>query len=263
VTFSGRSLRAFMLGGCLAALMALWGCAGSLFTSRPLPEMTPDVLLEKIGENAGRLKTFEGRGTFTIASDEGAFRGEIRIVTRRPDSLWFKLEGPFGIDMLTARVTDGRFAFYSPWMKASTRDSLSPSEFRRMLPAGLDSLGVLTGLLGVPELNRNRLDSARSVSRGKGHYVLNLGSSESFWVEPRGPVISRWEKRDGEGKTVWLYEADLFRNSGEVRLPRRIRFTESEKRELVLYYEDMKINQPLKRGWSDVRLPKGAKTSTL
>ena len=263
MTFFRRFLHILWLAGCFHALLLLCGCAGSMFHMKPLPEMTPETLLEKIGEHAGRLKTFQGKGVFTLASDAGAFRGEIRIVTRRPDSLWFKLEGPLGIDMVTARFAGGRFAFYSPWMKNVIRDSLSQMDFRRLLPAGLDSLDVLTGLLGMPELKAGDLDSARSVSRGKGHYVLNFGSSESLWVEPKGPVITRWEKRDGEGKTVWLYEADLFRNSGDVRLPKRIRFTESETREMVLYYEDIKINLPLKRGWSDVHLPKGAETKTL
>jgi hypothetical protein len=263
VIFPRRFLRTLPPAVCFHALLLFCGCAASLFNSKPLPEMTPGTLLEQIGEHTGRLKTFQGRGIFTVASDAGAFRGEISIVTRRPDSLWFKLEGPLGIDLVTARFAGGRFAFYSPWIKNSFRDSLSQMDFRRLLPAGLDSLDVLTGLLGMPELKSGSLDSARSVSREKGHYVLNVGSSESIWVEPRGPVITRWEKRDGEGKTVWLYEADMFRNCGDVRLPKRIRFIESEAREMVLYYEDIRINKPLKRGWSDVRLPKGAEIRTL
>lgn len=245
------------------ALLLLCGCAGTLFRAKPLPDMTPGMLVKTVGEHAGRLRTFQGRGWFSVVSDEGTIRGEITLATRRPDSLWFKLEGPLGIDLITARFAGGRFAYFSPWMKAAMRDSLSPVDFQRLLPEGLDSLDVLTGFFGMPELKTGPADSLRWVSRDKGHYVLNVGSSESLWIEPRGPVITRWEKRDGEGKTVWLYEADLFKNGGDVWIPRRIHFSESDTREMVLYYEEIKINQPLKRGWSDVRLPKGAEATTL
>jgi hypothetical protein len=255
--------RIFRLIGCLSAPAWICGCAGALFTSKPLPEMTSAALLQKINEHSGRLETFQGSGLFTMVSDQGSFRGGIRVITRSPDSLWLKLEGPLGIDLVTARMADGHFAFYSPWMTDSVLNSLDRKTFSRMLPIGLDSMDVLTGLLGLPRLNPGLLDSAGAVSMRKGHYVLNIGSSVSLWVEPRGPVISRWEKRDGEGKILWLYEAELFKSGHDVRLPKRIRFTESERRELILDYEDMKINQPLKRGWSDVRIPKGAKIQTL
>ena len=259
-----RDLPRVSAGICgVPVLLLLCGCAGTLFRGKPLPDMTSKMLVKTVGEHAGRLRTFQGRGWFSVVSDGGTIRGEITLATRRPDSLWFKLEGPLGIDLITARFAGGRFAYFSPWMKSTMRDSLSLPDFQRLLPEGLDSLDVLNGFFGMPELKTGPDDSLRWVSREKGHYVLDVGSSESLWIEPRGPVVTRWEKRDGEGKTIWLYEADQFKNSGDVWVPRWIHFTESDTREMVLYYEEIKINQPLKKGWSDVRLPKGAEASTL
>lgn len=251
----------FLRAGRVPVFLLLCGCAGTLFHAGPLPEISPEMLAKTVGEHAGRLRTFQGRGWFTVVSDEGVLRGEITLATRRPDSLWFKLEGPLGIDLITARLTSGRFAYFSPWMKNTMRDSLSRADFSRLLPAGLDSLDVLAGFFGMPELKPGPADTLQWVSRDGKHYVLNMGPSESLWIEPRGPVITRWEKRDDEGKTVWLYQADQFKNAGEVWIPRRIRFTESGSREMILYYEQIKVNQPLKRGWCDVRLPESAGTA--
>jgi hypothetical protein len=87
----------------IPVLLLLCGCAGTIFHAGPLPEISPDMLAKTVGEHAGRLRTFQGRGGFTVVSDEGILRGEITLATRRPDSLWFKLEGPLGIDLITAR----------------------------------------------------------------------------------------------------------------------------------------------------------------
>ncbi|MBN2202365.1 hypothetical protein JW777_10455, partial [bacterium] len=84
----------------------------------------------------------------------------------------------------------------------------------------------------------------------------------------KGPVVRRWEKRNPSGDVAWAYEADQFHTSKGVRLPRRIRFSQEisgpgTAGEVVLYYELIQTNQPLKKGWCDVRLPKNAESRTL
>jgi hypothetical protein len=263
MTFVRRILSALRCAGIPIVLAMISGCAGSIFSRKLLPEIAPELLLRQVREHANRLQTFQGRGIFTVASDEGAFQGEIRVAAKKPDSLWIKLEGPLGIDLVTARFAGGRFSYYSPWMKNAVRDSLSCLDFRQILPLGLDSLDVMTGLFGMPVLQDGMADSLRSVSKGRKHYVLNFGTYESLWIEPKGPVITHWEKRDQVGKTVWLYEAKQFTTGDSVRIPRMVRFVESETREVILYYEEIRTNQPLKRGWCDVRIHKGAEASTL
>jgi hypothetical protein len=249
--------------GILTALAMLSGCAGSFFSRQPLPEVPPKVLLEQVRDHANRLRTFQGRGMFTVASGENAFRGTIRVLAKKPDSLWVKLEGPLGIDLVTARFTDGRVFYFSPWIKDAIRDSLSRTDFGKILPLGLDSLDVMNGLFGMPIPPDSTAEPFLSMSKERRHYVLNLGGSESLWIEPQGPVITHWEKRDGGGRTVWLYEAGQFTTEDSMRVPRRVRFSGSNDQELILFYEELKTNQPLKKGWCNVRIPNSSETPAL
>lgn len=258
-----RIASAFGCIGILIALAMLSGCAGPFFSRQPLPEVPPKILLEQVRDHAGRLRTFQGRGMFTIASGENAFRGTIRVLAKKPDSLWVKLEGPLGIDLVTARFAGGRVSYYSPWMKDAIRDSLSRKDFGTILPLGLDSLDVMNGLFGMPIPPDGAADSLLSVSKERRHYVLNFDGNESLWIEPRGPVITHWEKRDGGGRTVWLYEAKQFTTEDSMRVPRMVRFSDSNAQELILFYEEFRTNQPLKKGWCNVRIPKSSETPAL
>ncbi len=252
-----------------ACVWMLSGCAGSLTGRRSAPPMAPDDLLALVRKHAERLETFQGRGWFTVFSDQGSFRGEIRIAARPPDSIWIKLEGPLGIDLVTASFASGRAVYYSPWMKADTSDSSGARRsFAGLFPTGLDSLTVMSALFGLPVPPADGPDSLRSMTSEKGRYVLRVGPDQSLWVETKGPVVRRWEKRQSSGDVAWAYEADQFHTSGGVRLPRRIRFIQEASGpgtagEVVLYYELIQTNQPLKKGWCDVRLPKNAESRPL
>jgi hypothetical protein len=250
-------------------ILLLSGCAGSLFNAKSLPPIAPEALLDLMKRHAERLETFQGRGQFTVYSDQGSFRGGIRVAAHPPDSIWIKLEGPLGIDLVTASIASGRLLYFSPWMKADTSDSSAgrPS-FPGLFPTGLDSLTALSALFGLPVPTPDGPDSLRSLSSEKGRYVLRVGPDQSLWVETKGPVVSRWEKRGPSGDVAWTYEADQFQSSRGIRLPRRIRFSQeapgqAASGEVVLFYEYVQTNQPLKKGWCDVPIPKTVENRAL
>lgn len=241
--------------GLAGLALFLSGCAGFTGSARPVPAEAPAELLRRVRAHAGRLETFEGRGAFAVVSEEGAFRGGIRAAARRPDSLWIKLEGPFGVDLATARLAGGRFLLYSPWLRDAVRDSADGADLARFLPLGLDSADVVSGVFGAPVPRPGMEDSVRAVSREKGRTVLWIGPGESLRIEPDGPVVSRWERRNAQGDPVWTYEARRYKTRGGLRLPREIRFSGDGGREVIVLWEDVRTNQPLRKGWCDVRIP--------
>jgi hypothetical protein len=242
---------------------AFTGCAGFMASKKPLPDVSAADLLRRVGEHSHRIETIEGVGSFSMLSGMGGMRGQIKVVARLPDSLWLRLEGPMGVDLVTARFAGGRIRYFSPWMPEAKADSSVKPALRAMLPAGLDSLDALLGLFGMPGLAKIQADSIRSLSKDDGRYVLRFSVGESLWIDPEGPVVSRWEKRNANGELVWSYAADRYFSSGGVRIPRTIQFRAGEDREFQLYYDEIKTNHRLKKGWCDVRTPKGADAASL
>ena len=245
-------------------ILFIVGCAGSSFLRRPLPDASFDSLVSGLQEHALRLRTYEGRGQMMAVSSDGGFRGTVRIVGKLPDSLWIKVEGPLGIDVMRGVFGRGRVVLYYPRENVAYEGSMCRMQESGFIPMNLPDQDVMLGMLGlvVPE---TILDGAvLSDSSDSRRYYFRLEGDEEVWIEPKGPVVARWEKRNGEGELLWDWEGEDFRKRGGVRLPRVVRMTRYQPRERVtFFYEAIKVNGRMRSGWFDIQIPEGVETIAL
>ena len=200
----------------------------------------------------------------TVVSPMGSFRGAMRVSARIPDSLWVKVEGPLGIDMMTARFVGDRVLLYSPLENVVYEGSVQGMRERNVLPLDMGSSDLVLGIVGLLVPEGSALDSGAFLSADKKTYRLHLGNGDDIWVEPKGPVVTRWEITDVDGETLWVWEGkDFWKRSG-VRLPRMVRITETNpKQRVTFFFEVMKTNRPLENGWCRVHIPEGVETIEL
>jgi hypothetical protein len=228
------------------------GCGGLFRPQLPLPGINPDILVNQIQKHASQLRTFQGRARVTVVSSEGSFGGLMRVAAKPPDSLWLKLEGPLGIDIGTARFSGKDVLFYNPWDNVAYEGSVQKMRRAQILPLIMNHSGLVLGLL-VP-----MLDSLQNLSTDGKRYVLGFGNGELIWAEPKGPVVTKWERRDFNGEIQWMWEGERFQSKKGIRLPRIIRVTGyNPKQRITLFYENIKANRPLKRGWCKIKIPEG------
>lgn len=248
----------------LTILVLFVHCAGPFRSAPPPLLMNPDTLIEDIENHASKLQTFEGRATFSVVSIEGAYRGSMKLSVKMPDSLWMKLEGPLGVDYITGRFTGERALLYSPWEKAVYEGSYQQMRALALIPLDMGFADMALGLLGllVPDgVGNDSLFSLRTDSR---RYILNLGYGERIWIEPQGPVVTRWEKKDENGEMLWIWEAKEFRKNKGIRFPKIIRMTSYQpKQRITLVYERIKANRPMRDGWCHIKIPEGVENIEL
>ena len=255
-----RSMDAAKISFAVAVLF-LAGCAGLFRSSRSLPDVPGNELLRRIQDHTGRLETFQGIARMTVATSEASFAGTFSVSVKAPDSLWIKIEGPLGIDMLTLAVGGDRILMYSPWQQAAFRGSLGKVRKSGMLPVDLDSSDVVFGFLGLWNPKPETADSVLSVRSENGQYVLAFASGGEVWIEPKGPVVKRWIKKDGNGETEWIWEGEAYRRRDDLWLPAIVRiFRPTPRQRITLQYESMSANNSMKSSWFDVRIPEGVQT---
>jgi len=239
-------------------------CSAPFFSRRQLAPTRPDVLIKSIEDHAAKLRTFQGWSTMMIESTEGGFRGSMRLSVKMPDSLWIKMEGPLGMDVVEGRFGGENALFVIPAEKRAYRGSIRNMQERGILPLDLASPEMLQGILGLPVPYPAVYDSLPSLTIDSRKYILNMGYGERIWIEPKGPVVTRWEKRDANGEMLWLWEGREFRKRKGIRLPQVIRMTDYQYRQRVtLVYETARPNRPMKNGWFVVRIPEGVETIEL
>jgi len=76
-------------------------------------ELLPsERLINKLEANRRKIKNFEGIGVFEIESDQYSNSANFQIVMQKPDSIYFSVLGPFGIELAQALVTKDDYVFY-------------------------------------------------------------------------------------------------------------------------------------------------------
>ena len=258
------SKRIFSVSLLLFLLLFLSGCAGLIGSRKPLSEISPVHLLQQIKDHMSRLDTFQGHAVITILSKEGTFKGTLRVIMKNPDSLWFKIEGPLGIDMATGSFGDGYVQYYSPWEKANYVGTLQRFRESGLLPVEMGDTDLIKGILGFFIPTEELLDSSATVDIQNRSYVLSLGDGETVWIDSRGPVVSRWEKKDFDNEMIWEWECKEFAKKKGIRFPVIIQMTNYQpKQRLTIYYETVKANRSLKNDWCKIKIPEGVETIEL
>ena len=245
-------------------LTLISGCTAPFISNKPLTPVHPSLLVHDVENHAAKLQTFQGRTMMTIESAEGAFRGSMRFSVKLPDSLWLKMEGPLGIDMAVGRFGGDNALFFIPAENLVYKGTIQSMQENGILPFDFASSDMLQGIFGLPIPYTPGNDSLLSVTIESRKYILNLGYGEKIWIEPRGPMVTRWEKRDTNGELQWTWEGREFRKRKGIFFPQVIRMTNSQPRQrLTLVYETVKPNRSMKNGWFDIRLPEGVETIEL
>ena len=245
-------------------MVFLVGCGTPFRSRKPLPVIKPDVLVLKIKDHASRLRTFDGRGMLTMVSSEGGFTGAMSVSVKLPDSLFIKVEGPLGIDVMKGRFAGGRVLLYYPRENVAYEGSAQAMQESGLLPLYMDYSDIILGVLGLLVPDEAGLNSLNSYSTERRKYVFRFENGEDVWVEPKGPVVTRWEKKDGNGEKLWIWEGKNYKKRGGIRLPKRIQITSYQPKEGVyLFYETVKTNRPMKNGWCTLRIPKGVEIVAL
>ncbi len=251
---------------CIILLCPLFlgGCAGLFRSSASLRPIPSDVLVQRLHRHAGKLQTFIGEGRVTVVTTEGGFRGGLGITSQLPDSLFMKVEGPLGVDVMLGQIGGGRFTFYYPRDQLAYTGSIQAMHENSLLPLDLGVAEMARGALGL--FLQQDLTSSGSVTLSDDvkQYILTMDDGQILWVDPDGPVVTRWERRDEAEELLWTWEGSRHVTHRGIRLPRMVRVTQYQPtQQVTLFFEKIRVNRSLKQGWSNVTLPEGVEPIEL
>ncbi|MBN2105422.1 DUF4292 domain-containing protein [bacterium] len=247
----------------IGSIVFLNDCAGPFSARRPLPETTPQDLIRKIQAHVSRLNTIQGNAKINVNSEIGNFYGTLELKAHLPDSLYAKVEGPFGVDMALIRFYAEDMLFYSPFLHIAYTGNINDG-MAGILPFEMNTGDFLLYTLGLLEIPSYQMQEITLLYSQDDQYVMHFRNGERVWVHPKGPVITRWEKIDSLGHVKWTWEGRRFRATGGVQLPQTIHMTiEDPKQKVTVYYTRRHANRNLKSGWSRFRVPEGVRPIAL
>lgn len=119
-------------------------------------ELLPsERLINKLEANRRKIKNFEGIGVFEIESEQYSNSANFQIVMQKPDSIYFSILGPFGIELAQALVTKENYIFYDALQNTAYRGQVNDDILKNIFKINLSFTDLLDAFIGSVNLTPN------------------------------------------------------------------------------------------------------------
>ena len=150
--------------------------------SKPIDEielLPSERLINKLEANRRKIKNFEGVGIIKIESELYDNSASFRVIMKKPDSVYFTIMGPFGIELAQSLVTKDRYVFYDALENTAYTGEVNENVLREIFKIDLSFTDLLDAFVGSVNLTRNLYTQPDNYEVEGDKYVLTYKEIES------------------------------------------------------------------------------------
>lgn len=246
--------------------LALAGCPEDRIPRPPDALETADAVLAAVAERSAELESLSAEARVSYYSEQGARKGKMVILARRPASLHFSVLSPTD-DLVAFLASDGeRFTSWERGAEVCRAGRSCPENVARMLPILMEGEDVVSLLLGGTPIIGSHERTLAWDARAGAYRVELLGEdgwSQRIWVKHGTGLVTRSELRRGGERRIELVFEDFDTVDGH-GMPRTLRV--EMKRgdvDLKLSYRDLDLNRELEDSAFSIACPEGTEVETL
>ena len=168
--------------------MLIDGCIPSKPTE-DIELLPSERLINKLEANRRKIKNFEGIGIFEIESEQYNNSASFQVIMEKPDSIYFSILGPFGIELAQALVTKENYIFYDALQNTAYTGEVNDDILRSIFKINLSFTDLLDAFVGSVNLTSNLYKQPSNYSIDGDKYVLTY--------------------IDRENQLTWVYRVDI------------------------------------------------------
>lgn len=237
-------------------------CSGS--AGDDLERIPVKDIKERVNRNSSLIETLEASGNISFDSPEQSGSGWLEIKIKKPDTVYVKIEGPFGISIANALITRSDFTYYNVQENKVIMGPSSDINIGAVLRIKVSFDELINGFTGGFNFANEDNDSTGASSENN-LYVLNQnggGFTQRYFIDPTKYTIKKYNTYDSNNKTVIEVDYSNYTeesaNNSPVNFPLGIKIKNPSKSQTV--YVDY-INRELnKKDLSfKMKIPKSAK----
>ncbi len=218
---------------------------GSTESARRLAPMTATEIMQRVYDQSQTIETLEADGNLTIESPANSGSAGIDLQLLRPDSVWLRLSGPFGISVGTLMLSRQKFIYFDALNHRRLTGRPDPSTLESVFHIGLSFDEILDAFAGNLGTLRNA-ETNSEVTASDGQYVLRSQTdtgSEQRWVDGTSFIVTKFAQFDTTGRPVVTGEASLIESVDSTVMPHRIRvILHRQRQSLTIAYRTVRIN---------------------
>jgi outer membrane lipoprotein-sorting protein len=222
--------------------------------------LSPGELKGKINEHSARLTSLDCEGDLSIDSPDLSSSGSITLSIFKPDSIYSKIEGPFGISIAQFLFTRNNFIYYNIRENTVYKGPSSQLNIGALLKLKLNFDDLIDGY-SCSFCFSDTSSSNAEVTKDKDLYVLIINEQnliKKYWVNSKYFYVEKYGIYDKSGNTKLLIEYAEFESGNTVYSPNNVYISNpSEKQNLWINYGKKTFNN--NRLKFKLKIPKSAK----
>ena len=240
-------------------LLFLYSCTASK-SSFNENDFTVGEVIESINKNSEKLRSIKGDGVISIDSPEMSSSGSFTLSIVKPDSLYIKLEGPFGVSIAAILLERNNFTYYNIQDNRVILAPSTPANIKAVMRLKLDFDDFINGFSGSYKFVDTSSQNF-ALSKSEDNLVLThktTDETKKYFLDPVKKYIRQYIVYDIDGKEKMVVEYNNYTEEDGYYFPNKIKISRTASSEYVfLDYSSKQLNKGY-LGYK-IKYPKSAK----
>lgn len=213
-------------------------------------ETSSDISFEelkaRVNSGSEKLVSLDADGEISIDSPELNNTGSITVSINKPDSIFTKLEGPFGIDVADLLITRKNFIYYNVSDNKVISGQSTPGNLRIIMKVNVNFDELINAFSGKFIFKDEKYDNV-SISQNDNSYIVNLKTGKEikrFWINKENYYVSKAGTYDEKGNTKIEIIYENFYEKDGIHFPKKVTINRPfEKQNIWLTYFNEEFNK--------------------
>lgn len=231
-------------------LISLYSCTGSSEMKNEVSKIPVKEIKEKVNRNYKLIESLSASGSVAFDSPEMSNSGSIEVKIKKPDTVYLKVEGPFGIDIAEALITRSNFIYYNAQENKAITGPTTANNIDAILKVNINFDELVNSLSGSFYFAENADDTLYAASENNS-YLLQVSDKNSrikYFITPDKFVINKYGVYDKNNSSQFEVTYSKFTTesiaSDTIFFPNQIVIHKPDKKQtLWLYYDDKEFNK--------------------
>ena len=203
-------------------------------------------IVKEVNSRSSEINNIISSGEIKIKTPKIDETGDIENHIKKRDDLWFKIEGPLGIDAAVAHFNRDRFTFFDDLNDVVTTGSTTILNIGTLTKIRCTFDDMLNSFSGSVRISKGKKDELAMTEEGN-QYVLSLKRgtiTRKYWVDKDNYFVYKYAYYSKTGQTLISFEFSNFSYSGTSTYARKVEIRRPKQNEYFrLTMENVSLNQ--------------------
>lgn len=203
-------------------------------------------IVKEVNSRSQEVDNIISSGEIKIKTPKVDETGDIEIHVKKKNDVWFKIEGPLGIDAAVAHFNRERFTFFDDLNDIVTTGSTTILNIGTLTKIRCTFDDMLNSFSGTVRISKGKKDEL-SMTEDGNMYILSLKRgtiTRKYWIDKDNYFVYKYIYLNKKGQILIQFEFSNFSNYGTSTYAKKVEIRRPKQNEYFrLTMENVSLNQ--------------------